>query len=86
MARTPQITNTAHRRNHSILRGQKMGLVFETPADIEIREDEEREQQEWLWANYSHVIADEMDDDLPEFFEAFSEEMYSDPMEWEWEI
>ena len=60
----------------------KWGLVFETPADIEIREDEEREQQEWLWANYSHVIVDEMIDDSQEFFDTFGEDMYSDPMEW----
>ena len=30
----------------------KWGLVFETPADIEIREDAEREKQEWEMANY----------------------------------
>ena len=53
----------------------KWGLVFEIPADIEIREQAEREKQEWP-----------TEEKMREFFDTYSEEMYSDPMEWEWEI
>ena len=62
----------------------KWGLVFETPADIEIREDEERERQEYINANYGDSEYRPLtDEELQAFFDAFSEDMYSDPMEWE---
>ena len=62
----------------------KWGLVFETPADIEIREQAEREYQEYISANYGDSRYRPMtDEDWEAFFDAFSEDMYSDPMEWE---
>ena len=65
----------------------KWDLVFETPADIEIREDAEKEKWEWEIANYGDSRYRPMtDEDWEAFFEAFSEDMYSDPMEWEWEL
>ena len=64
----------------------KWGLVFETPADIEIREDAEKEKREWEMANYGDGEEWPTDSEMEAFFDAFSEEMYSDPMEWEWEI
>ena len=65
----------------------KWGPVFETPADIEIREDEERERQEYINANYGDSQYRPMtDEDWEVVFDAFDEEMYSDPMEWEREI
>lgn len=65
----------------------KWGLVFETPADIEIREQAEREYQEYVSANYGDSRYRPMtDEDWQAFFDAFGEDMYSDPMEWEREM
>ena len=61
----------------------KWGLVFETPADIEIREDAEKEKWEWEMANYGDDEEWPTDSDWEEFYDTYFEEMYSDPMEWE---
>lgn len=61
----------------------KWGLVFETPADIEIREDAEKEKWEWEKANYGDNEEWPTDEEMREFFDTYSEEMHSDPMEWE---
>ena len=62
----------------------KWGPVFETPADIEIREQAEKEKWEWEMANYGDSQYRPMtDEDWQAFFDTFSEDMYSDPMEWE---
>ena len=61
----------------------KWGLVFETPEDIEIREQDEREYQEYLSANYGDGEEWPTEEEMREFFDTYSEEMYSDPMEWE---